>query len=672
MTNPFKITICGDTSLGYYYLEKSKNKYPEAYSRLQNNPFSFFEGVAPLLEGSDEVIINLETVLTKNPGEPIEGKEYPGFDDPDVTIEILKKLGTTAVTLANNHAMDFGEEKFVEMIDLLHANGIATIGAGHNSDEARKPYVINIPESEQKVYILNGMRARKRYIEYGFFATKDKPGIASTNIGAIKRAIDKIRNQDETAKIIVIPHWQGVDYKDVNENHVKWCHDVIELGADAVVGHGTHKRDGFIEVKGKPVYLSIGNFVFNSPGRYSALEAEPSSMVVSFECDNNEINPSYNLMFSDNKQSDFNVYPIEDDTSSSASRSKDKVDMNISDFMQQLFPGGGYEVRGNKNALFSGFDVAMVRHRENLFYIIADQSCPKKLLNRQNSIGVERLVKKAISKGFNRFVVPSEYSDVFVNFPEVESLVVVEKAWPFFINASRYIRKNSDCKIFAVTGSAGKTSTCEMLKTVLRQWHGDDLYVAEGVNRNLFRDSVSTLSRLSGYEAAVLEVSASNQFKKNKFFISPDVAIFTTLSEAHTEYLGSLSDIAKTKSTLFQDMPANGRVVINLDMPCSDIVHKIAKKSADEVITYGESDAADVRLLHHDLEKGIAEVSYFGEKICFETNLLAKHMLLNAISVITALSEKSSDWKVVSKELESFTPSKGRGLCMKLYLMGKS
>lgn len=661
MTKPFKITFCGDTSLGYYYLEKSKNKYPEAYERLQNDPFSFFEGVAPLLEGSDEVIINLETVLTHNPGEPIEGKEYPGFDNPDVTVEVLKKLGTTAVTLANNHAMDFGEDKLIEMIDLLHANGIATIGAGRNINEARKPYVITLPDSGKKVYILNGMRARKRYIEYGFFAEKDKPGIANTNIEAMKRAINKIRSQDETAKIIVVPHWQGVDYKNVNENHVKWCRDLIELGADAIVGHGTHKRGELIEAKDKPIYLSIGNFVFNSPGRYSALEAEPSSMVVSFEFSNDEVSHNHDLIFSDNKQSDFNVHLIKSYASNTGLNSKPGMDLNISGLMQKLLPKDGYEIKGNKEASFSGFDIALARYRKNVFYIIADQSCPKKILNRQKSIGIEKLIKKAISKGFDRFVAPREYSDAFKNFQEVESLVTVDNTWPFFLDASNYIRKNSGCKVFAVTGSAGKTSTCEMLKTVLRQWHGDDLYVAEGVNRNLFRDSISTLSRLNGYKAAVLEVSASNQFKKNKFFISPDVAIFTALSEAHTEYLGSLNDIAKTKSTLFQNMPTNGRIVLNLDMPCSDIVHKIAQSSANEVITYGESVAANVRLLHHDLDKGIAEVSYFGEKVYFKTNLLAKHMLINAISVITALSEKGADWEAIAKELESFIPSKGRG-----------
>ncbi|MGP9565916.1 CapA family protein [Halomonas sp. AOP5-B2-8] len=312
MTKPFKITFCGDTSLGYYYLEKSKNKYSEAYSRLQNDPFSFFEGVAPLLEDSDEVIINLETVLTNNPGAPIEGKEYPGFDDPDVTIEVLKKLGTTAVTLANNHAMDFGEDKLIEMIDLLHANGIATIGAGRNIYEARKPYIITVPESGEKVYIFNCMRSGKRYREYGFFAEKEKPGIANTSLSAVKKQIQKIKEIDPKAIVVVCPHWQGVDYQEVDEIKKQWCRDVINAGADTIVAHGSHKKDEVEECSGKKIYFSIGNFVFNSPGRYASKGVRPFSSVVSVNLKQKKLEFLTKDIMSDNQLTNFNVAVVEE------------------------------------------------------------------------------------------------------------------------------------------------------------------------------------------------------------------------------------------------------------------------------------------------------------------------------------------------------------------------
>lgn len=308
MTKPCEVTFCGDTSLGYSYLKnaKSKKRYPEVFKRLENNPFSFFEGVAPLLKGSREVIVNLETVLSNNPGEPIEGKEYPGFDDPNVTIAILKKLGVTAVTLANNHVMDFGEQNLVKMLDLLHTNGIATIGAGRDILEARKPYVIT-SEAGKKIYIINGMRAGKRYREYGFFAEEKKPGVADTDFSAIEKQIKDIKSDDPGAFVMVCPHWQGIDYQDVDERRKQWCRDVIDAGADAVIAHGSHKKDEVEEYSGKKIYFSIGNFVFNSPGRYAAKEVAPFSSVVSVDVTGEELIFSSENIRSDNKATDFNA-----------------------------------------------------------------------------------------------------------------------------------------------------------------------------------------------------------------------------------------------------------------------------------------------------------------------------------------------------------------------------
>lgn len=347
-------------------------------------------------------------------------------------------------------------------------------------------------------------------------------------------------------------------------------------------------------------------------------------------------------------------------------------EVSISSFMSEFCSEEKYEIKGNRDTLFSGLHAALARHRDGLFFVVADKSWPKALLKRQQDISIEKLIQRALSKGFDSFIVPSEYKDTVISIKGVKSLVVIDDTWPFFLDVSSYIREKSGCKVFAVTGSAGKTSTCDMLKLALKDEYDERLYVPEGINSNLFRDSVSSLSRLFGYEAAILEVSASKQFAKSNFFVSPDVAIFTALSEAHAQYLGSIKDIAITKSTLFNGMPVDGRIVLNLDMPCSDVVCEIAKLNVDNVITYGESDAADVKLVAHDLKIGTAEVSYFGKNIVFKTNLKSKHMLLNSVAVITSLCNTELDWESVSNKLLSFLPSKGRGAIHGIKIKGKS
>lgn len=311
MTESFTITFCGDTSLGYYYLVRLREKYSDAYDRLRNNPLSFFDGVRPLLEGSDEIIVNLETVLCHEPGQPIEGKKYPGCDDPDVTIDVLKKLGVTAVTLANNHTMDYGPDKLLSMIENLRSNGISTIGAGVNLREARRPYRIQMRTGNgvKNIYVFNGMRSTKRYVDYGFFAAKNKPGIASTNIDEMVLEIKSVKSSDPDGIVIVCPHWQGNDYKDVGDIHRDWCRNIIDSGADHVVAHGSHKADSIEEYRGGKIFFSIGNFVFNSPGQYRKKMVEPYSLVPRFTLSTDqEVGKgifSVSRIRTDNKDTDF-------------------------------------------------------------------------------------------------------------------------------------------------------------------------------------------------------------------------------------------------------------------------------------------------------------------------------------------------------------------------------
>src|SRR5690625_855851 len=128
MAKQFTITFAGDTSLGDWYLKKPNRQ--KELDRLNLDPFSFFEGVQPLVKSSDYFILNLETVLTENPSNFIEGKSYPNFDTPNRTLNVFNKLGVSAVSLANNHTMDFGSDVMLETKDRLKEAGIDSFGAG--------------------------------------------------------------------------------------------------------------------------------------------------------------------------------------------------------------------------------------------------------------------------------------------------------------------------------------------------------------------------------------------------------------------------------------------------------------------------------------------------------------------------------------------------------------
>ncbi|SDJ27362.1 CapA family protein [Natribacillus halophilus] len=312
MSKPYTITFAGDTSLGEGYLSKPNRKKEK--ERLDKDPFSFFKEVAPFVKQSDYFILNLETVLAENPSGFLEGKQYPNWDSPKRTIDILQKLNVNAVSLANNHTMDYGETTLIDTINELKSADITYFGAGQSHNEAITPAKIEVQGKSQtkNVYVLTGMKASRRYTEdYNFFAKREEAGVNSLNEDRLVRKISSIKEKDPDAIVIVSPHWQGKDYKWVNETEESRSRTFVEAGADFVIAHGTHMANHIEKYKSGIIAYSIGNFVFNSPGRYKKMQAPPYSFIVNLMISESEtgwdIRPAFYPIVTDNKKTDFRV-----------------------------------------------------------------------------------------------------------------------------------------------------------------------------------------------------------------------------------------------------------------------------------------------------------------------------------------------------------------------------
>lgn len=280
---------------------------------------SFFEGIKPLITDSDYFILNLETVLEKNPKPVLEGKNYPNYDNPKRTLKVLKNLGVTAVGLANNHTMDFGPKVLGKTLKRLEKANIKTFGAGKNIKEASKPLKITLKgrKSKKNIYIFTGMRAGKRYRDYGFFAENKKPGVNRLPQKGLSRQISNIRRKDPKSIIIVYPHWQGQDYKWASNNAriQDRCRALIDAGANFIFGHGTHMLNDIEHYNGGTIAYSIGNFVFNSPGRYKKMQAPPYSLLVNMEILEKEdgdwiVKNKFYPIKTDNKSTGYKVEPL--------------------------------------------------------------------------------------------------------------------------------------------------------------------------------------------------------------------------------------------------------------------------------------------------------------------------------------------------------------------------
>lgn len=213
------------------------------------DPFASF---APLFKSADVRVGNLEcvvaTVGSVEPDKPNTFRVSPS------TLKYVRKH-FDAVGLANNHSGDFGPKAFTQMVGLLKREGLGYYGGGLNLSEAHTPWVV-----ERK-----GVRiAFLGYNEFqprNFEADHDRAGIAWSEDEQVVRDIAAARSQWHADVVIPIMHW-GWEEATANPRQRALARRMIDAGADAVIGGHPHQVQDTDVYKDKPIFYSLGNFVF--------------------------------------------------------------------------------------------------------------------------------------------------------------------------------------------------------------------------------------------------------------------------------------------------------------------------------------------------------------------------------------------------------------------------
>lgn len=287
-TGGFSIGFAGDTYLGELYAGKKSG-------RRSNHPLcdGDYDGAFAHLDGflhaSDLNIANLETPLTVAAESPFDGmRPYLHWARPDETLSCLARHNIDVVTLANNHFYDYGQPGMLDTLDACNGSPLIAIGAGRNLSEAARPLSIDIKmqspqaksETHHEVLVFNGFAYRKSLAErFASYAGRDTPGCFPLRGTSLVHAIRHARKLNDTALIIVLPHWQR-DYLWVSDRQRNFANAVLEAGADLVIGHGSHMMQQVERFGGKLAMHGIGNFVFNSAGRYAAKYAPRFSAAI--------------------------------------------------------------------------------------------------------------------------------------------------------------------------------------------------------------------------------------------------------------------------------------------------------------------------------------------------------------------------------------------------------
>ena len=196
--------------------------------------------IVELTRAADLFVLNLECCISER-GEPVPGKIFT-FRAPPAAIETLQHLGVDCVTLANNHALDYGLDALRDTFASLREGGIAYAGAGEDVEGARSPVVVRgLPVVAFADH------------EPGFAAGPDRPGIAYADL---RRGLPPwLRERAPGA--LICPHWgPNMERSPVTQVHGA-ARELAEAGSALVAGTSAHVFQG---VEGNVLY-DLGDFL---------------------------------------------------------------------------------------------------------------------------------------------------------------------------------------------------------------------------------------------------------------------------------------------------------------------------------------------------------------------------------------------------------------------------
>jgi UDP-N-acetylmuramoyl-tripeptide--D-alanyl-D-alanine ligase len=268
-----EVLFLGDTAFGENYQEKLEALGRENILKVRgyDAPLAAMRG---LLLSADFAVANLETPVTDIEISPLAGKKlWVHWGDVNKTPTHLLSHNIDVVTLANNRTFDYGAAGFDQTLEVLEARGLTALGAGADLEAAGRPLLVKVEVAGRRLTLA-------MIAAYGtsYAATAERGGLNPLDPIEIGQRIACIRREEPHAFVIVLPHW-GADYKWRTKRQRTLALELLAAGADLIVGHGAHMLQEVEKSQGRWIVYSLGNFMFNSPGRYAQYEAPPYSLV---------------------------------------------------------------------------------------------------------------------------------------------------------------------------------------------------------------------------------------------------------------------------------------------------------------------------------------------------------------------------------------------------------
>jgi UDP-N-acetylmuramoyl-tripeptide--D-alanyl-D-alanine ligase len=242
--------------------------------------------------------------------------------------------------------------------------------------------------------------------------------------------------------------------------------------------------------------------------------------------------------------------------------------------------------------------------------------------------------------------------------PEGKGIVKVEDTTVALQNLARSIREHQPFTLIGITGSAGKTTTKEMIATLI------------GTERRTFK-SWGNFNNVIGCPLCVdntpddAEVVVSEMGMNHKGEIAlmaglthPDIGVYTNIGPVHIEFFGTVEKIAEAKRELLENVKPGGTIVINVD---NEHVVRISEGFEGTKLTYGIDHDAMFRAANVR-ERGLLGTTFNLREFPMELALPGRHNLENLLAAIATARAVGISWDGIGRGIQQLKPAYHRGV----------
>jgi UDP-N-acetylmuramoyl-tripeptide--D-alanyl-D-alanine ligase len=251
-------------------------------------------------------------------------------------------------------------------------------------------------------------------------------------------------------------------------------------------------------------------------------------------------------------------------------------------------------------------------------------------------------------------------SQVPENVPADKAIVRVADTTVALQNLARSIRERFPFTLIAITGSAGKTTTKEMIATLV----GSEkrTFKSWGNFNNLIGCPLCIDNTPDDAEVVVSEMGMNHKGEIAQLagLTHPDVGVYTNIGPVHIEFFGTIEKIAEAKRELLENVKPGGTIIINAD---NKYVMDISRGFEGPKVTYGIENDAEFRGTKIR-ERGLLGTSFDVNGHSFELSLPGRHNLENLLAAIATARSIGISWEGIERGVAEVKPAYHRGIIL--------